>query len=289
MVVEDEGGAAAADGPETAVAGVARPANLVLGRHVRGQVEHHPRIPARMDAECATRAHLPVLTRAHEHLAHLVAPALDRFASSSEACAQHCYGEDLHGQHGGRRVAVGYRRNAAEAATAARLTTALEAGHAHDPGNSLYIVRSKPLGACASLSPQCTGMGRTQTRRAQGSIQDDVWLWFDHNRLAASMLKGSAMGVVGAWFEGSGLSQAVGAASAPASNAVPRTLWGQIVAWVDPSDPVYFTMLKYALGGAGLAAMQDTTFLPPPADTEQRRERQCRGRGPRTRRRTGRY
>ena len=39
VVVEDEGGAAAADGPKTAVAGVARPANLVLGRHVRGQTE----------------------------------------------------------------------------------------------------------------------------------------------------------------------------------------------------------------------------------------------------------
>ena len=39
MVVEDEGGAAAADGPKTAVAGVARPAYLVLGRRVRGQVE----------------------------------------------------------------------------------------------------------------------------------------------------------------------------------------------------------------------------------------------------------
>lgn len=142
-------------------------------------------------------------------------------------------------------------------------------------------------------------MARAQTRRArpQDSIQDDVWRWFDHNRLAASMLKGSVMGAVAAWFEGAGLSQAVGATGVPTNGAVPRTLWGQFVAWVDPSDPVYFNTLKYGIAGAGLAALQDTTFFPSPADAEQSREQQCRGRGRsrgrsrgrRTRRRSGRY
>jgi hypothetical protein len=47
-------------------------------------------------------------------------------------------------------------------------------------------------------------------------------------------------------------------AAAPAPT--PDTFWDQVVAWIDPSDPVYPEMLKYGLIGAGAEVMKQWTL-----------------------------
>jgi hypothetical protein len=100
-----------------------------------------------------------------------------------------------------------------------------------------------------------------------GGLESELWAWALANPQTYDIGRAFVMGASLGFAREKGLLDGllgdrvptvaahrtvVHAAPAPA----PDTFWGQAMAWVDPSDPLYPVMLKYGIIGAGASVMK---------------------------------